>query len=115
MMVRRWRLIVLVGTFVVLALPSSSSALSAVLVSLTPSGPSPSTLTIRAGAYPLWANSDTVTHTVTFANGCSMEVAPGAVGQCSDLGRVVGDYSYTVDGTTHASVKVTPEWRGVTL
>jgi plastocyanin len=119
MIVRRWRLIaqvVLVGTLAVLALPSSSSALAAVSVSLTSTGPSPGTLTIGAGRYPIWINQDTVDHTVTFANGCSMQVASGGMGQCSNgPWDVVGDYAYTVDGTTQADVKVTPEWRAVTL
>jgi hypothetical protein len=115
---RRWLIaqIALVGVLVALALPASSSALSAVFIALTSTGPSPATLTIPAGLHPVWMNQDTVSHTVTFGSGCSIEVGPGGIGQCTDgLGTVVGDYAYTVDGTTQASVTVTPEWRGVTL
>jgi hypothetical protein len=66
--------------------------------------------------YPVWVNQDTVAHTVTFANGCTIQVAPGAAGQCTNgLGTVVGDYAYTVDGKTQARVSVNPDWRGVTI
>jgi plastocyanin len=108
--------VALVGLLAVLALPSSGSALSAVFVSLTPTGPSPAVLTIPAGLYPVWTNQDTVTHTVTFANGCSIQVAPGGYGQCTNgFSGVVGDYPYTVDGTAQASIVVTAEGRTVTL
>ena len=115
---RRWLIgqIAFVALLAVLALPSSGSALSAVFISLTPTGPSPAVLTISAGLYPVWINQDTVTHTVTFANGCSIQVAPGGYGQCTNgFSGVVGDYAYTVDGTAQASIVVTAEGRTVTL
>ena len=115
---RRWLItqVALLGALAALALPSSSSALSAVFISLTPTGPSPAVLSIGAGLYPVWTNQDTVAHTVSFASGCSFEVAPSGIGQCTDgLGSVVGDYAYTVDDTTEATVSVTPEWRAVTI
>jgi plastocyanin len=116
---RKWLLsqIALLGVLAALALPSSSSALSAVFISLTPTGPSPATLTIPAGLYPVWINQDTVAHTVTFANGkCSVQVAPGEVGQCiNGFSSGVGNYPYTVDGTAQASIVVAADWRSVTL
>jgi hypothetical protein len=83
---------------------------------LTANGPTPAIQTLPAGLYPVWRNQDTVTHTVTFANGCSIQVAAGAMGQCSNgFSNVVGTYAYTVDGTNQASVVVTAEGRTVTL
>jgi hypothetical protein len=118
-MVRRsWLIgqVALVGVLAVLALPSSGSALSAVFIYLTPTGPSPAVLTIPAGLYPVWVNRDTVTHTVAFASGCSIQVAPGGYGQCTNgFSGVVGDYPYTVDGTVQASIVVTAEGRTITL
>jgi hypothetical protein len=115
---RRWLIVqlVLVGAVLALVLPSSSLALRAQFIFLTPTGPSPATMQIGAGLVPIWMNQDTVSHTVAFANGCSVEVAPGDVGQCGNgLWNVVGHYAYTVDGTTQATVTVTPEWRAVTV
>jgi hypothetical protein len=117
-MVRHFRLIAqvaLIAGLAVLAFPAGGSALNAAGISLTSSGPSPAVLTIPAGIYPVWLNNDTVTHTVDFANGlCSIQIAPGAVGQCP-LGLSVGAFPYTVDGTVQASVTVTPHSRTVTL
>jgi hypothetical protein len=115
---RRWLIgqVALVGVLAMLALPSSGSSLSAVFISLTATGPSPAVQTIPAGLYPVWVNQDTVTHTVTFANGCSIQVAPGGYGQCTNgFSGVVGDYPYTVDGTTQASIVVVADGRSVTL
>ena len=117
-MVRRPRLlahVVLLGVLAVLALPSNSSALSAVFIVLTPTGPSPAVVTIPAFLYPVWMNQDSVPHTVTFANGeCSVQVAPGAIGQCANgFSNGVGDYAYTVDGTAQASIVVTAIGRSV--
>ena len=69
------------------------------------------------GLYPVWINQDTVTHTVTFANGkCSIQVAPGDIGQCiNGFSSGVGNYPYTVDGTAQASIVVAADWRTVTL
>jgi len=119
-MVRRPRLlahVVLLGVLAVLALPSNSSALSAVFIVLTPTGPSPAVVTIPAFLYPVWMNQDSVPHTVTFANGeCSVQVAPGAIGQCANgFSNGVGDYAYTVDGTAQASIVVTAIGRSVSL
>ena len=119
-MVRRpWLLaqVALLGVLAALALPSSGSALSAVVIALTPTGPSPAVLTIPTFMYPVWMNRDSVPHTVTFANGkCSVQVAPGAIGQCTDgFSSGVGDYAYTVDGTIQASIVVAVDWRTVSL
>ena len=66
--------------------------------------------------YPVWANNDHVTHTVAFANGtCSVQIAPGAVAACDGFASFVGDYAYTVDGTTQAHVVVQALHRSVTL
>jgi hypothetical protein len=118
-MARIWRLIAqfaLVGA-VILAFPSAGSALSAASIALTPTGPSPAVLTIPAFMYPVWVNQDSVTHTVTFANGdCSVQVAPGAIGQCTkDFSSGVGDHAYTVDGTAQGSVVFAAVGRTVTL
>lgn len=65
----------------------------------------------------MWINQDQVTHTVVFANGlCSLQLAPGQAGYCSNsFWAYVGQYPYAVDGTTQASVVVTPSPRTVTL
>jgi hypothetical protein len=89
-----------------------------VFIQLTPTGPSPAVLTIPAGLYPVWFNNDTVTHTVVFANGlCSIQVAPGAIGQCTNGygGGYVGDYAYTVDETFQASIITVADSRSVSL
>jgi plastocyanin len=108
--------VVLIAGLAVLAFPASGSALSAVFITLAPSGPTPAAVDIPAGTYPVWRNVDTVTHTVAFAKGlCSFQVAPGAIGQCAGVGLAVGSHPYTVDGTVQASINVTPEGRTVTL
>ncbi len=115
---RRWLIaqLAVLGTLGVLAFPGEGLALRASFILLTSTGPSPAALTIGAGLSPVWMNQDTVAHTVTFASGCSIVVAPGDTGQCSDgLGNVVGQFDYTVDGTAQASVTVVPEWRAVTV
>jgi hypothetical protein len=120
-MTRRWRLIVqvaLLGVLALLVFPADGSALRAVLIELTPTGPSPAVTTIPAGLYPIWSNSDTVTHSVVFANGlCSLQVAPGAIGQCSNGygGDYVGDYAYAVDGTFEGSIVTVADGRWVSL
>jgi hypothetical protein len=115
-MVRRRLLIALLASLAMLAVPSSGSALSAVFIELTPTGPSPAVMSIPAGMYPVWQNEDTVTHTVAFANGCSIQIAPGTIGGCPNgVPNVVGNYAYTVDGSAQASVDVTAEGRMVTI
>jgi hypothetical protein len=117
---RRRRLIAqaaLVGALAVLAFPADGSALRAVFLTLTPTGPAPIVLTVPAGLYPAWINQDQVTHTVVFANGlCSLQVAPGETKGCSNgFSEFVGRYPYTVDGTIQASIVVVPEPRAVRL
>jgi hypothetical protein len=118
-MVMRWRLVGLcVVAGLVLAFPSGGSAVVAQApVELTPTGPVPATLTLVSGlpVYPVWHNADTVTHSVSFADGlCSIQVPPGATMGC-DLSWDVGQYAYTVDGTTQARITMAPDPRIVTL
>lgn len=117
-MVRCWRLIALaVVGGVLLAFPSASSAGEALaVIQLTPSGPTPASLTLVLDDGGLvWQNSDTVTHTVIFADGlCSIQVPPGEEMGCSTAWHV-GQYSYTVDGTMQASITFVPQSRSVTL
>ena len=118
---RQWLIaqVTLLGVLAALALPASGSALRPVFViSLTPTGPSPSFLSTAAGLGPVWFNNtDTVTHTVVFANGlCSIQVAPGSRGQCtSDFMSYIGDYPYTADGTSRGDVVVEAVGRTVSL
>jgi hypothetical protein len=107
-MTRRRRLIAQVACLgaVILAFPAAASAFCGMPIVLTPAGPSPVALSIPAGLYPFWENSDQVAHSVVFANGlCSLELAAGAAAGC-DFPLLVGQYSYTVDGTTQASIEV---------
>jgi hypothetical protein len=117
-MVQRWWLIALgVIGGLVLAFPSAGSAvLPLAQIELTASGPAPATLTLVAGAGGVaWQNSDAVSHTVTLADGlCSIQVPPGALMGCP-LAWVVGQYSYTVDGTSRGSITIVPGSRSVTL
>jgi len=121
MKARGWWLIGLVAVLgaVMLGLPSAGSALLGQYpISLTASGPSPTTLNTTAGGRsPVWINQDQVTHTVAFANGlCSLQLAPGDQADCSnDFFASVGQYPYTVDGTVQASVIVSLNPRTVTL
>jgi hypothetical protein len=115
---RRWLIaqVALVGALAVLALPSSGAAFAGVPIFLTANGPSPAVQTLTAGAYPIWFNQDTVTHTVTFTNGgCSIQVPPGSGFVGCPAGFYAGDYPYTVDGTIQASLVVAADWRTVTL
>lgn len=122
-MARRWRLlaqVALVGVLAALVFPADGSALRAVFIALTPTGPSPAVLTIPAGMYPVWINQDSVTHTVVFANGlCSIQVVPGEYdGQCADgfgPGNYVGSYAYTVDNTFQGSIVAVADGRSVSL
>jgi hypothetical protein len=119
-MVRALRLmlaVALLSVLTVLAFPGNGLALRAVFIALTPTGPSPAVLNLPAGLYPVWDNSDTIPHTVTFANGqCSFQVAPGGISQCNAafVGQL-GSYPYTVDGKFQASLVVAAEPRSVTL
>ncbi len=116
---RRWLIvqIALLGTLGALAFPGEGSALLGInYVSLTSTGPSPSALTIFVvHSAVMFNNTDTVTHTIAFANSsCSGDVAPNGGLECV-IPETVGDYAYTVDGTTQATVTVAPEPRSVTL
>lgn len=121
-MVGRSRLIAqlaLLGILSVLAFPSSGSALLVpALITLTATGPSPATVTIPAGYPAAWVNKDSVTHTVTFADGrCSIQVPPGSGWTfCPDgFASGLGNYQYTVDGSIQASIDVVANGRTVTL
>ena len=120
----------LVGVVAALAFPSDGSGLvNSVGVSLTATGPSPTTLKMEAGAYLIFDNKDSVTHTVVFANGlCSLTVTPGeSVGpgnsvngsqhpDCNDnFPFYVGSYAYTVDGKVPGTVDTVAAGRSVTL
>jgi plastocyanin len=117
---RRWLTaqLALVGVLALLAFPAAGSALlPTYAVSLTAAGPSPAVLKIPAGYSPVWSNTDTVTHTVVFADGlCSIQVSPGNNGRCtSGFKGYVGDYPYTVDGASQAQVVVEAIPRRVSL
>jgi len=90
-------------------------------VALTGAGPSPSTLTMHAEQGLTFFNSDSVSHTVVFANGlCSLTFAPGQGGPhgpfCDDnFAFYVGIYPYTVDGKFQGTVVTTALRRSVTL
>jgi hypothetical protein len=121
-MVRLWwiALVTLAGLLAVLAIPADGSALRPVFViSLTATGPSPAVLQVPAGLGPVqFSNTDTVTHAVAFANGsCSIEVAPGSGGQCTNgfMNSYVGDYPYIVDGTSQAHLVIEAVGRSVSL
>jgi plastocyanin len=121
--------IALVGVLAALAFPSDGSGyISSYPVSLTATGPSPSTLKFDAGRYMLFDNKDSLTHTVVFANGlCSLTLSPGEqAGPGNELGPdnpncndnftfYVGSYAYTVDSKFPGTVETTPAYRSVTL
>ncbi|HKD93547.1 MAG TPA: hypothetical protein VKB43_02430 [Gaiellaceae bacterium] len=118
---RKWLIaqLALAGVLALLAFPAAGSALRpVVIVNLTPTGPSPTVLKTPAGLAPVWfRNTDTVAHTIDFANGsCSIQVAPGSGAQCaSSFEDYVGDYAYTVDGTTQAQLAIEAVGRRVSL
>jgi len=119
-MMRRLRpiaLVALIGALAAVAFPPEGSALRAVFIALTATGPSPAVMTIPAGLYPVWGNQDTVMHTVVFANGeCSLQLAPGDEKGCSGSEfSQLGQYPYTVDGRTQGIVVIVAEGREVTL
>lgn len=109
--------VALLSVVTMLAFPANGSALRAVFIGLTPTGPAPSVMSVPVGLYPVWTNQDTVSHTVVFANGrCSLQLAPGGYGECYDdfIGQV-GTYPYTMDGTIQASLVITAEGRAISL
>jgi hypothetical protein len=109
--------------------PGSCNKPHACSVSLTATGPSPSTLTAPATSNLSFDNTDSAPHTVVFANGlCSITLNPGEQGgpgsveagvphpDCNDnFSFFVGNYPYTVDGKFAATVTTTPLRRVVTL
>jgi hypothetical protein len=97
--------------------PSACFKPLACVVSLTATGPSPSTLTEPATSQLRFANTDSVPHTVVFADDdCSLTVNPGGeTGSCGNFTRLVGDYAYTVDGKFAGTVVTTPLRRSVSL
>ena len=130
---RSWLLIAeaaLVGALAALAFPTDGSGyVNSFGVVLTATGPSPSTLKMEAGAYMLFSNKDSVSHTVVFADGlCSLTLIPGEVvgpgnsvngsshPDCNDnFPFWVGSYAYTVDGKVSGAVVTVPAGRSVTL
>jgi hypothetical protein len=98
------------------------------LVQLTATGPSPSTMVIPAATDLFFANPDSVSHTVVFANsGCSLTLAPGQGfsefgdraspdWSCNDRpSYYVGNSTYTMDGKFAGTVETTPLRRSVSL
>jgi hypothetical protein len=86
-------------------------------ITLAASGPSPSTLTVPATSQLFFENTDSVAHTVVFANGlCSFTVAPQQDSECATNPTFyVGSYPYTVDGKFAGTVVTRPLRRSVTL
>jgi plastocyanin len=118
---RSWLLIAevaLLGGLAAVAFPSSGSGyISPKSVSLTATGPSPSTLKMGAGNSLSFDNAGSVSHTVVFANGlCSLTIAPRKQSDtCAYLAFFVGSYAYSVDGKAPGMVDTTPAFRSVTL
>jgi hypothetical protein len=85
-------------------------------IELTSNGPSPAELDTKAGYGSIgFSNSDDTTHSIAFDNGfCSGDVAPNSRLDCGYL-HYVGDYTYTVDGSTEAHVVVQPVGRSVSI
>jgi hypothetical protein len=93
-----------------------------VTVTLTPTGPSPTTVTRSASPQVFldFVNNDSVAHNVVFAGGhCSIDVPPGAAPgsyECHDGGPTrVGTYYYTVDGEFPGTVHVVGLFRSVSV
>jgi len=88
-------------------------------VYVTATGPSPSSVVKEAGLTSSFVNTDSVTHTVVFANGlCSLTLPPGedAGRGCEpDFTLYVGTYAYTVDGKFAGTVVTTAISQSVTL
>src|SRR5262249_54431371 len=98
-------------------------------VALAGAGPSPSSVKMHAANLLRFHNTDSVSHTVVFANGlCTLTLGPGSWGgpgsvvngvphpKCNDnFPFDVGSYAYTVDGKFAGMVVTTPLRRVVTL
>lgn len=113
-----------VAAFVALVFTADGSALlDPTTVTLTATGPTPSTVEMLATENVLvFVNDDSVSHSVDFANGqCSLDVAPGdnggtiqtGVNACYPLN--VGTNAYSVDGQFPGSVDVMALYRSVSL
>lgn len=116
---RRWLIakLALLGVLALLVFPGAGSALlPQYIVSLTANGPSPAEMTEPVGFPPVWfRNTDTVTHSVVFANGsCSIDVVPNSQKSCAGH-FPIGDYAYTVDGTSEGHLVITAIPRSVSL
>lgn len=115
---RRWLIAAaLLGALGVLLCPGAGFALRPpVTIELTSSGPSPVELDTKAGYGSIgFSNTDSSTHSIAFDNGfCSGDVAPNSHLDCGYL-HYVGDYPYTVDGSTGAHVVVQPVGRSVSI
>jgi hypothetical protein len=87
------------------------------IVALTGTGPSPSNVTMHAANGLIFANGDSVSHTVVFANGlCTLTVPADDEATCKDpFTSFVGSYPYTVDDKFPGTVGTTPLRRFVTL
>jgi hypothetical protein len=92
------------------------------LVSLSATGPSPSTVRMPGSWQLEFRNTDSLTHTVVFANGCSFTLAPSKLralglygGRCTSFSSYVGRYAYSVDGKFAGTVVTAPLRRFVTL
>ncbi len=119
-MVRRGTLLTQVGflgILVGLAFPGEGLALRPTFtINLSATGPSPASLTLPVGlGQVMFNNTDTVTHTFAFANGWCSDELPAAGNFSCGIPQHVGDYPYTVDGTTQADVVVVAVGRSVTL
>jgi hypothetical protein len=125
--VRSWLLIARVAFVGVLAALASASDGSAsptiVTVTLTASGPSPSTA-VKSPLDPLeFLNQDSVAHTVVFAawhcgldNGRSLVLSPGSSGGCRNEGPTwTGSFAYTEDGKFPGRIHVVGLRRSVSL
>jgi hypothetical protein len=100
----------------VIASDGSAAALKSETVTLTASGPVPREVTIRATDSVIFANEDSVAHTVVFAHpSCSFSVLPGQRGAYACKPWLVGSYAFTVDGTFPGKLHVVGQLRLISL
>lgn len=92
-----------------------------VTIAIRPGGPSPSSAQTRSPSLFGWVNEDSVAHTVTLDERCTLTIQPGESASCriADAYKVftVGTYRYRVSGTAEpeGEIVVTPNLRRVTL
>lgn len=92
-----------------------------VTIAIGPGGPSPSSVRTPSPSVFGWVNEDSVAHTVTLNDRCTLTIQPGESAACrvADAYRVfaVGTYRYRVSGTAQpeGEIVVTPNLRQVTL